>query len=164
MNSVDVHVLLCDAVQSHTRALWSSFNLSVRAVSLKTEDEHLLSQENILPKSPRIWLYTLVALLSFKARTLTVFPSMLKVCSISSLGRETDNPPHCLHGGKSHHPWAVAFLWDFKEIELRGVKYFYMTELELVIQLSLTKNSLTIWSNVMIKIVMPIYWAAVQTY
>lgn len=149
MNSVDVHILLCDTVQSHSKTLWLSFNLVVRAVSLKIGDEHLLSQENILPKSPRIWLYTLVALLSFKARALTVFLSMLKVGSISSHGRETDNLPHCPCGGKSHHSWAVTISLEFQrnrveryEIWLNMCEiWLYMTEAVLVIQLSLTKKA-----------------------
>lgn len=57
-----------------------------------------------------------------------------------------------------HELWL--FLWDFKEIELRGVKYFYMTELVLVIQLSLTKKAEITPRNVMTKIVTSIYWAA----
>lgn len=119
-----IQQMVCDAVQSHARALWSSFNLVVRAVSLKIGDEHLLSQENILPKSPRIWLYTLVALLSFKAGALTVFPSMLEVCSISPHGGEMDNLPHCLCGGKSHCSWAVAVSLGFQRNRVEKCETF----------------------------------------
>lgn len=140
MNSVDVHVLLCDAVQSHTRVLWSSFNLVVKALSLKIGDEHLLSQENILPKFPRIWLYTLVALLSFKARALTVFPSMLKVCSISSQRKETDNLPHCPCGGESHHSWAVAICLGLQRNRVERCEIF-LHDWTCVIQLSATKKA-----------------------
>lgn len=50
-----------------------------RALSMKTGNEHVLSQENILAKSPGIWLYTLVAPLLFKTRALAIFPSVLEV-------------------------------------------------------------------------------------
>lgn len=48
------------------------------------------------------------------------------------------------------------FFWDFKE--MRGVKYFYMTELVLVIQLSLTKKAEINPRNFTIKRVISIYW------
>lgn len=123
MHSVDVHILLCDVVQCDTRTLWSSFNFVVRAL-WKQEMNTFFSQENVLSKSPRIWLYPLVAPLLFKARALTVFPSVLKACNMSSHRREIDNLPHCPCGGESHHSWAVAICLGFQRNRVERCEIF----------------------------------------
>jgi len=100
-------------MQSCSRAFWVSLNFAARALSLKTGNKHVLSQENILAKSPKIWLYGLVAPLLFKARTPAVFPSLLKVCNMSAYRRDVDNLPHCSCDGRILHWGAVTICLGF---------------------------------------------------
>lgn len=59
-----------------------------------------------------------------------------------------------------HELWM--FFWDFKEMELRGVKYFYMTELVLVIYV--TKKAEKSPRNFTIQRVISIIGLQVQNY